>query len=234
MYVRTPVSGLEGAPILARRVPDLQLDVKQHGASDEAVKEATAVMNKVFWSLSPANAGLLHRLSIQLHIIPHRKQLTDIPEFKKLRGTPASNGRPYESLRATGGIQSGSRIHYAAGEETIVRMDGVLPYYHTGFVVAYESGRVVARFALTKGQQQRLQNLFDERMRTTGDWVAADAASSPEAYFSCSVAALFGHARRNMVPDVARFTREWLHQNDRRMHDLLSEVFRHAPGPIPG
>lgn len=233
MYIHEHISGTESPAIFARRLPDLQLDVKKHGGSDEAVAEATALMNKIFWSLSPANVALLRGLSIQLHIIPHGKQLTDVTEFRKLRGKTTPDGKPYESLRATGGMRLGSRILYAAGEETIIRVDGVLPYYHGGFVVAYESGHVVARFALTKSQQQRLQNAFDERRRTAGTWVGVEAGSSPEAYFSSSTAALFGHPRRNMVPDIARFTRRWLAQNDSRMHQLLSGVFIHAPGPIP-
>jgi hypothetical protein len=233
MYVRPLISGTQGRSIFARYVPDLQLSVKQHGASDEAVAEATALMKRIFLGLSPTNAGLLRGLPIELHIIPHGKQLTDIADFRKLRGKTTPDGQPYESLRGTGGMRSGSRIVYAAGEETLVRIDGVLPYYHKGYVVAHETGHVVARFALTKSQQQILQNLFDERRRTAGDWIDVHAGSSAEAYFSSSTAAMFGHPRRNMVPDVARFTRGSLYQNDPRMHRLLSEVFMRAPGPIP-
>ena len=233
MYVHTLISGTPYASVFARRPPAPLLEVKKHGVSDQAVAEATAVMNRIFWSLSPLSEDLLRGLSIQLHLVPHGKPLTDISEFRKLRGTTTPDGKPFESLRATGGLRTGSRIVYGAGEETIVRIDGVLPYYQWGYVVALESARVVARFALTKSQQERLQRLFDERRRTAGDWVGADAGSSPEAYFSSSTAAVFGYPRRNMVPDLARFTRQWLFQNDPRMHGLVVEVFRRAPGPIP-
>jgi hypothetical protein len=205
MYIHERISGIQGAPMLDRFVPLPQLDVKKHGASDVAVTAAAAVMDKIFSGLSPLNVDFLRGLSIHLHIIPHGKQVTDIAEFRKQRGQTAFDGTA---------MRLGSRIVYAVAEESIAE----------GFVVAQESARVVARFALRKSEQQWLQSLFNERKQKGGAWVSADAAFNPEAYFSGSVAALFGY----------RFNRAWLYQNDPRMHSLVSAVFRHAPGPIPG
>ena len=156
--------------MLGRFVPLPELDVKKHGASDQAVAAAAAVMNKMFWGLSPLNIDLLRGLSIHLHIIPHGKKATDVAEFRKLKDKPAPNGRSYDSVRAVDAMRSGSRIEYAVGEESIVE----------GFVVAQESARVVARFALRKSDQQWLQSLFNERKQKGGAWVSVDAASSPE------------------------------------------------------
>ena len=214
MYIHKHIFGIQGAPMLGRFVPRPELDVKKHGASDEAVAAAAAVMDKMFWGLSPSNVDIFLGLSIHLHIIPRGKKATDVPEFRKLKDKTAPNGRSYDSVRAVDAMRSGSRIEYAVGEESIVE----------SFVVAQESARVVARFALTKSEQQSLQSLFNERKQKGGAWVSADAAFNPEAYFSGSVAALFGY----------RFNRAWLYQNDPRMHSLVSAVFRHAPGPIPG
>lgn len=213
MYIHEPISGTQGAPILGRFVPLPELDVKKHGVSDEAVAAATAVMDKIFWGLSPSNVDILRGLSIHLHIIPQGKNATDLAEFRKLKDKTAPTGGSYDSVRVVDAIRSRSRIEYAVGEESIVE----------GFIVAQESARVVARFALTKSEQQWLQSLFNERKQKGGAWVSADAASSPEAYFSASTAALFGY----------RFNRAWLYQNDPQIHSLVSAVFRHAPGPIP-
>ena len=213
MYIHEHIFGIQGAPMSGGFVPRPELDVKKHGASDEAVAAAAAVMDKIFWGLSPLNVDILRGLSIHLHIIPRGKKATDVAEFRKLKDKTAPNGRSYDSVRAVDAMRSGSRIEYAVGEESVVE----------GYIVAQESARVVARFALTKSEQQWLQSLFNERKQKGGAWVSADAASSPEAYFSASAAALFGY----------RFNRAWLYQNDPRTQTLLSTVFRHAPGPIP-
>ena len=233
MYVTNRLSGIQAPPGLGRFVPEAELQVKQGGASTEAVTAATWPMTQIFRGLSSLNADLLRGLAIHLHIIPHDKPLTDVAEFRRLRGKTTSDGKPYETLRGTGGMRLGSRIVYAVGEETLVPIAGVVPYYEKGFVLAYESGHLVCRFALLKAQQDWLQRLFDERKKTDGPWVSPDARSNPEAYFSSSTAAMFGRPRRNMAPDLAQFTRAWLYHNDRLMHLLQSEVFTHAPGPIP-
>ena len=204
MYIHEHISGAQGASMLGRFVPLPELDVKRHGASDEAVAAAAAVMDKMFRGLSPLNIDLLRGLSIHLHIIPHGKQVTDVAEFRKQRGQTTPDGTA---------MRLGSRIVYAVREAAIPE----------GFVPAQESARVVARFALTKSEQQWLQGLFNERKQKGGGWVSADAALNPEAYFSASAAALFGY----------RFNRAWLHQTDPRMQRLVGAVFRHAPGPIP-
>jgi hypothetical protein len=61
MYVRPRISGTQSGSIFARYVLDLQLSVKQHGASAEAVAEATALMQRIFLGLSPTNARLLRK-----------------------------------------------------------------------------------------------------------------------------------------------------------------------------
>jgi hypothetical protein len=126
MYIHEHISGIQGAPMVGRFVPRPELDVKKHGASDEAVAAATAVMDKLFWSLRPSNVDILRGLSIHLHIIPCSKKATDVAEFRKLKDKTAPNGRSYDSVRAVDAMRSGSRIEYAVGEESIVE----------GFVVA--------------------------------------------------------------------------------------------------
>jgi hypothetical protein len=189
--------------MLGRFVPLPQLEVKKHGAPDAAAAAASAVMDKVFSGLSPLNVDFLRGLSIQLHIIPLGKQITDVAEFRR-----TSQTTPLGSA-----VRLGSRIVFAVREEDIAE----------GFIPAQESARVVARFALTRGDQQWLQRLFDERAQKGGTWISGEAAMNAEAYFSASAAVLFGY----------RFNRAWLHQVDPRMQRLVGAVFRHAPGPIP-
>jgi hypothetical protein len=131
--------------MLGRYVPRPELQVKKHGASDEAAATAAAVLDKIFWALSPLNLDMLRGLSIQLHIIPQGKQFTDVAEFKKtIQITPRGSA-----------VRLGSRIVFAVREEDIAE----------GFIPAQESARVVARFALPTGEQALLQSLSTSERR---------------------------------------------------------------------
>jgi len=48
---------------------------------------AKARMNEVLGNLRDPAAGELKGATVELHIIPHDKKLTDLTEFKSLKGT---------------------------------------------------------------------------------------------------------------------------------------------------
>ena len=230
MYIRADVAGAFGElgkPIVSFR-KKVRTSVAEHGVSRLASAEAKRLMNEVFDGLSQANVSRLDGTGVRLHLIPHDKQLTDLGEFKGLKGKPTPDGKVYDSVRATGGVRSGGRIEYAVAEETIVSIPGKLQRYHLGYFVSHESGRVVFRFALTSDQKNRLNETFRDRGKASGTWVGDYAGVSPEAYFAASTAAFFGHPQRDMVPYLSRFTRTWLAENDPPMHALLSEIYQHA------
>jgi hypothetical protein len=241
LYIREPISTalsepvdagvgalLGKPPISLRKTDRVRTSVERHGASRAALDKATTLMNEVFESLAPANVSRFGGTRVRLHIIPHDKKLTDLADFKEKRGGTTPDKRSYDSLRATGGMRSGSSIVYAVGEETIVSSPGPPSYYHLGYLVSRESGLVIARLALTSDQKRRLQKLFKERAANI--WLGTGRRSSPEEYLAESTAAFFGHPERNMVPYLARFTRAWLQQNDLPMHALLSEIYAGATG----
>jgi hypothetical protein len=229
MYIREHISGQLGESIFARRTPGkVEAAVWGHGAPDLAKNEAAMFMNEVLASLGPANVALFDGIDLQLHIIPHDKQLTDLFEFVSLKGEPTFDGRRYEDVRGMGGMRFGRSILFAVGQETLMSVPGKQLGYNRGAVPSHETGHVVGRFALTKSQQARLLDLFARRTKAQGPWVDTYASSHVDEYFASSTAAFFGRAPTNKANELARFTRTWLKENDRPMYALLADVYKRA------
>jgi hypothetical protein len=242
MYIPTNTAGAGepiphvrflGKPIINLRAGKIvRTSVKNHGRRGEATREATKTMKEVFRNLAPANVALLDGTDVQLHIIPHDKQLTDISEFVHLRGQRTCGGRLCDLVRSTGPMQLGPSILYAIGEEDVAYSRDRLPHLLQGFAVSHDSALVVARFALTVTQKKTLDDIFARRRQDVqagaAHWIGAYAGSSPDAYFASSTAGFFEHPRSVGAPDPARFTRAWIEKNDPAMHALLREVYQGA------
>lgn len=104
--------------------PDPTLKVVDHGTSQAASTAAKERMTEILSNLKDSNRGKLRGLTIELHIIPHDKKLTDLPEFASLKGVKTHDGRLYDDLRGVGGTKVGSVIRYAVAEEQLVHIPG--------------------------------------------------------------------------------------------------------------
>lgn len=219
---------LGALPIFARKALDeLPTAVWGHGTSELARSDAEKLMNRVFESLGPSNVSLLDGYDVQLHIIPHDKRLTDLPEFASLKGVKTFDGRRYEDVRGVGGMKFGQSILYTIGEETLVARPDK-PFYPGGRVVYHETGHVVGQFALTQTQQKRLQDAFAKRKKANGPWLEPYASSNPAEYFACATSAFFMNPPVGRTGDPIPYTREWLERNDRPIHALLTDVYKRA------
>ncbi|WHZ21130.1 MAG: hypothetical protein OJF47_000242 [Nitrospira sp.] len=94
--------------------------VVDHGASPAAVKVAHERMGEILGALQPGNVAQIKGLTVELHLIPHDKRLTDLPEYASLKGTKTFDGRLYDDLRGAGGMKVGSTIRYAVAEEELI------------------------------------------------------------------------------------------------------------------
>ncbi len=94
--------------------------VIDHGASTAAVKVAHERMGEILGALQADNVAQIKGLTVELHLIPHDKKLTDLPEYASLKGTKTFDGRLYDDLRGAGGMKVGSIIRYAVAEEELI------------------------------------------------------------------------------------------------------------------
>ena len=207
------------------------------------VTAARERMTEILGNLQTANAAALSGTTIELHIIPHDKKLTDLPEYSSLKGTKTFDGRLYDDLRGAGGTKTGTTIRYAIAEEQLVGLpkgtaiagatgveagNQMQTTYSKGFIAAHESGHILEQYALTKDQTKKLQELYDERTKAGGPWLppASYTSSRKDEYFAQSVAAFFGHPYSDSAEDKKVYTRAWLEKNDPKMCVFLATIFK--------
>jgi len=220
--------GGRASPVVQRKdVAGLTATVVDHGASEDAVKMAKARMNEVLGGLKDPAAGELKGATVELHIIPHDKNLTDLSEFASLKGTKTFDGRNYDELRGVGATKIKDTIRYAIAEEQLVKVKDKPSQYELGFVAAHESGHVVEQFGLNKEQQKSLKDAYDERKKAGGPWLSPDwyTSSGTGEYFAQSTSAYFGRPYSSSEDDKKAYTREWLKKNDPPMAKLLATVY---------
>jgi len=196
-----------------------------HGVAQSTVKLAQERMTEILQGLKAPNVTALGKTSVELHIIPANKKLTDLPEFSHLKGVHTFDGRLYDDLRGAGGQKFGDTIRYATAEEQLVAVTGHDSGYAQGFVAGHETGHIVEQYALTKEQKDDLLKLYQERKTAGGPWLApADyTKSNYEEYFAQGVAAYFGHPYSDADKDM--YTRAWLKTNDPGLLGLLGKIF---------
>jgi hypothetical protein len=216
---------------------DLGLKVVGHGASAEAVGLASDRLFEILGGLGAPEETALKDATVELHIIPHDKKLTDLPEFASLKGSKTFDGRNYDDLRGVGGTKVGNIIRYAVAEEQLVSVSGKPSGYAKGFVASHESGHVIEQFGLTPDQQKALQQAFDARTKAGGPWLNPKNYTSSRVgeYFAQCVSAYFNRPYSDSAEDKRMYTRDWLMKNDPEMYKLLNSVYSspRQPGDFP-
>jgi hypothetical protein len=222
----SPLRGSTSA-LQRKPAPGLSTKVIAHSVSADAVELAQKRMNEVLGSLKDSEAGELKGKTVELHLIPHDKKLTDLSEFASLKGKKTFDGRNYDELRGVGATKVGETIRYAIAEEQLVAIKGKPAGYQLGFVAAHESGHVVEQFGLSKDQKKALQQAYDARKSAKGPWLNPEGYTSSGAgeYFAQSTAAYFGRPYSSSEADKKTYTRLWLTKNDAAMAKLLASVY---------
>ncbi len=214
--------------------------VVAHGASEAAIKEAQKQLAEIFENLQTENIAAFKGMTIELHIIPASKKLTDLPEFASLKGVKTwEKGRTYDDLRGVGATKVGTTIRYAIAEEQLISVKDKPSGYAQGFVGGHESGHVVEQFGLTKDQKSQLTAAYKARLKAKGPWLspAAYTSGNEGEYFAQGVSAFFEHPYSASQEEKKSYTKGWLEKNDPALFALLSSVFKSAakaPGPGSG
>jgi hypothetical protein len=227
---RSPVIQRQAAPATTT----IPMKVVPHGASEAAVKAAEAQMREVLAALKAANLAQLKGETIELHIIPANRKLTDLPEYASLKGVPTwDKKRTYDDIRGAGGQKVGSVIRYAIAEEQLVQVRGHPMAYAPGFVGRHESGHVVQQFAVTKRQSDDLTAAYNARVKARGPWLAPAwyTSGNVSEYFAQGTAAYLGHPYSTSDEDKKMYTKDWLRKNDPALFKLLDEIYGTTSAP---
>jgi hypothetical protein len=207
-----------------------------HGSSSGAVAAATALQQQQWQNLDLVGLKQLDGLTVELHVIPHNKKLTDLDDFKALKGQTTFDGRLWDDVRGINIGKTGKKIRSAVAEESLIRIKGMPSGYGAGFVAGHEDGHAV-RGALSPEQNTALQKLFDDRKKDHAPpaqnaaddafWLPPSwyAGANSDEYWANSVAAYFNHPYSDDKAVVKMYTPGWLAANDAKMYAFLQKVF---------
>src|SRR5215510_2034391 len=136
----------------------------------------------------------LKKAKVEIVVIPHDKKMTDLDQFKDLKGTNTFDGRLWDNVRGSGGIttKDGS-FALAAPEENLTVVPGVADPYGKGYSVGmHEFAHTLHLKGLTDDQNKSIDKLFDDRTKAGGPWTEAYGSSNKLEYFAQSTNAFFG------------------------------------------
>jgi peptidoglycan hydrolase-like protein with peptidoglycan-binding domain len=214
----------------------ITIDTVAHGSSSAAVAAGRAVQQQEWLNLDLDGLKQLDGLTIELHVIPHNKKMTDLDEFKALKGTTTFDGRLWDDVRGINMGKDGTKIRSAVGEEALVAIKGQPSGYGPGFVASHETGHALKN-ALTATQLTKLTTLFSDRVATHAP-PAQDAAddeywlppswytgANEDEYLGNSIAAYYSHPHSTVDETVKMYTPAWLAANDEKMYAFLQTIF---------
>lgn len=174
-------------------------------------------------------------------IIPAHTRMTDVPAFSGLRGTQTFDGRSWEGVRGSGGMQQADgSFAIGVAEENLIAVRGVVSSYTTGYSIGmHELAHALESKGMTPAQQERLGALFKHQSKrdradpSTHHEAFTDtyAASNQHEYFAQATNAFFGKnagAHRDTPvghPIENHNSRDWLRLNDPDMYTFLVELY---------
>jgi hypothetical protein len=219
----------------------LPVQVLGHGASDAAVAAARTAAIELFGDMRDPNRAQLLTTSVALDVIPHDKQLTDLPEYAHLKGTKTFDGRIWDTVRGIGADIGG--VHrFSVAEEDLISIPGQAATYGSGFLAAHEGAHALQASSLTPANIATLTTLYTTRLAASGPvtpttpasdktamWLnpAWYSAANRQEYFANSVAAYLGHPYSNSDADQLVYNRSWLQTNDPAMYALIDSIYTH-------
>ncbi len=202
-----------GVIILGRGVSPTALD-----ACEKIVTATLANRKDVQAAMKKAKAALV--------IVPSKQKMTDVEEFKSLKGTKTFDGRSWDDVRGAGGMRVPSGLFaIAVPEENLVDLGPGSDSYSDGYSVGlHELAHAIHDKGLPSGEQAKILDLYNARKKAGGPWTEDYGASNEWEYFAQATNCFFGvnEGIGNNGPD-------WLKTNDPEIFALLVKIY----GPPP-
>lgn len=230
---------------LADMLPPIPRSLRQHGAEDAAMPLARSLVDEVLDHVGTVNRQRLTDVEIRVHVIPRHQDLTELPPWQDLRGTPVPDGDPgdgyaeartYDQVRAVGPAACHrGPLDVAVGEEQLASFaDGEhrspVPEL-LGRYLVHEVGHAV-ECSLTPAQREALAASYAAARQRPLDHVVGDlpayTVSNEREYFAEGTTAWFG------VGDTGSYRRDWLAEHDPGLHALLASVYEVPPPAAAG
>lgn len=156
LMLRVPGSVVESAEARLRATEILEIQLKDKGIARRLLDQGTTVV-----------------------VIPKNKKMTDLVEFESLAGTQTFDGRPWDSVRGSGGFKVPGKkaIYVAISEENTLGSSaegdasGTDWCYNAGYsVTSHEFAHVVDRFGLTDTDRALVDDEYNKKVQARTDW----------------------------------------------------------------
>jgi hypothetical protein len=138
------------------------------GTVVESDKARTVVMShlEVLFKNKVVARNLLDKNAV-IVVVPKNKKMTDLPEFASLAGTQTFDGRNWEDVRGSGGLELNGKIYVAVTEENTLGTDaegdvsGTQWCYDSGYsTTTHEIAHVIDIHGLTAPDRKKVDDLY--------------------------------------------------------------------------
>jgi hypothetical protein len=174
----------------------------------------------------------LRKKKTALIIVPANVHMTDLPQFKQLGGGSTPDGRGWENVRGSGGMQiPDGTFALAVPEENLVTMKSIFSGYGPGYSVGrHEFAHTLEDAAMTKDQVARIQKMFAARqvLQVAVGGAFLDiftdhyASTNEHEYWAQCTDCFFGTNEGEGANG-----REWLEAHDPDMYAFCVEMYEH-------
>jgi hypothetical protein len=218
-----PLRGFYAKRLVVRGVPILAHAVVSDAAIDEAARRLEVLLGR-----APAVAANLNALGAELHVIGKDQAVTDLPQYRHMKGKPFEGKQTMDERgRGYGGI------HCSCCEENLLYLPGDRWKDHRD-ICSHEFAHGIFGYGLDRDLRERWEAQY-RKAAAAGTWKGAYAASNPHEYFA-ELSMWYVGSRGDygpLDPPPSRGPR-WLRQHDPEAYDLLDAIYtgRLAPGRI--
>jgi VHL beta domain len=218
-----PLQGFFSKRLVCHGVPILAHADVSDAALFEAARRIDHLLNH-----SPNIVSNLNALGVQLHVIGKDQAVTDLPEYRHMKGKPFDGKKTMDERgRGYGGI------YCSCCEENLLRLPSD-PYRDHRDICSHEFSHGIFGFGLTPEIRTRVQALWRKAL-DAGKWKTMYAATNPDEYFAeltmWYVGSRGDYGKLDPPPSPGA---SWLRGYDPEAFELLDDIYsgRLAPERI--
>lgn len=173
-------------------IKTIESRVHANGASKAAVAETKTIIRSMLHDADPSVARKISAAKVHIHLFPVGKNVTDLPEMKKMKGVNLRDGRTFDELPGVANVKQadGSSITFLG--EAYMGM-GKSPTHPRGFLVTHEFAHVIQRYG-TDAKTDAAIKAQHKAARKAGGLAGFDSyhLNSDYEYFAQAVSAFRG------------------------------------------
>lgn len=165
---------------------------------------------------------------VTIVIIPAKVPMTDLAQFKALKGTKTFDGRDWATVRGAGGMNTpDGNFSISIAEENLTQAKDVVSAYPATYSIGtHEFAHGLELKGVSSAERDKIKALYAAHNardpgNKKGTWTDTYASSNELEYFAQSTTAFFG---RNQM-GTNHNGRAWLQENDPDMYQFLVQLY---------